>query len=143
MRPIEFNEEVLYFENATGYLYRCKKYNDVNFFIPLDFCTLDCKNNDKPIKQIYVDNISIKTVQINFGRVQPRRQQNTRINSVRLQQNSCVRNRAQGRIKIFNNEFPNGNSPLKKSSIRSNCSYNLFGASSTSVIYGIRSKTRA
>jgi len=143
MRPIEYNEEVLYFENATGYLYRCKKYNGVNFFIPLDFCTLDCKNNDKPIKQIYVDNISIKTVQTNDGRVQPRRQQKLRIDSIRLQQNSSVRNRAQGRIKILGNKFPNGNSTFKKSSVRSNCSYNLFGASSTSVIYGIRSKTRA
>lgn len=142
MRPVEHNEEILYFEEETGYLYRSKKYNTVNFFIPLDFCTLQCKINDKPIKQIYVSNINIKAIQNDLGRVQPRGQQKSRADLFRLQQNISVRNRTYGRFKISNNKFPNGNSTLNKSYIRSNCSYNLFGTSSASILYGIRFKTR-
>lgn len=143
MRPIEQDGSLFYYEEKTGYMYEDKKFNNVHYFIPLDFCTLDCKFKDKQKNTTdYVSNINIEAIQKHVRRVQLRGQQKPGANGNRLQPRNSVRNRAPRWFKVQHNKPLYGISAVHKRSIRSNCSYNLFGASSTAHVHGIRLEAR-
>lgn len=141
MRPVEHEDEILYFEN--GFLYKKKKYNQGDYFSPLNFCTLECKtkedNNLKPIDHVRNNSDDkVKTVQKYPRHIQPRGTQKRQLGGWKLRPHNSIRDGAPRRLKVFYNQCAHGIGAFHKLQTRRNGLHSVFRTPSAVNVHGIR-----
>jgi len=146
MRPVEYNDTLFYFEESTGFLYE-KKYSGNDYFVPLNFCTLECRNTQIKTEEVKIEvkkkSYGIKAIQKYTGSVQLRRQQERPIGCSRFQPHSGMRIRTQGRVKVYYNQSAPGTCSVYQGFHRRNSLHRIFGTSPANVLSRIRPQTRA
>ncbi len=140
MKPIDYNDSLLYFEEETGFLYEKKKYGNADYFIPLNFCTLEC--TIKKDKNGNNNDTCEKAVQGHTGDIQLRGEQKRQPKCWGLRPYVSLRNRTPRRIEILYNKCSHGIGAVYNKNIRRNGLHHVLGAPSPARVYGIRSQIR-